>query len=125
MKSSLKESASLAARSRTFCSGRGHGGLRVRAGDLGQLGDGGVGSGKKLLHTDARAFKHGKNDALAVFQQGGEQVHGQDFGVAVLSGQGCGGLDGLLRFDGEFFPLEWHNSTNLRLKSTVYWMHSA
>ncbi len=89
--------------------GGGHCGLRVGAGDLGQLGDGGVGSGKKLLHADARAFEDGQDDALAVVEQGGEQVHGQDFRVAVLGGQGRGGLNGLLRLDGQLLPLEWHD----------------
>ncbi len=89
--------------------GGGHAGLGVAAGDLGQLGDGGVRAGEELLHADACAFEHGQDDALAVFQQGGEQVHGQDFRVAVLGGHGGGGLDGLLRLDGEFFPLECHH----------------
>ena len=111
MKSSLKDSASLQARSRTFCRDGGHGGLGVGTGDLGELGDGGVGAGEKLLHADARAFEDWQDDALAVFQQGGEQVHGQDFGVAVLGGEGRGGLDGLLRLDGQFFPLEWHSTS--------------
>ena len=91
--------------------GGGHGGLGVGAGDFGELRDGGVGPGQKLLHTDARALEDGEDDALAVFQQGGEQVHGQDFGVAVLGGEGRGGLDGLLRFDGQLFPLEWHDTS--------------
>ena len=91
--------------------GGGHGGLGVGAGDLGELGDGGVGAGEKLLHADARALEDGQDDALAVFEQGGEQVHGQDFGVAVFGGEGRGGLDGLLRLDGEFFPLEWHSTS--------------
>jgi hypothetical protein len=48
--------------------GRGHGGLGIRAGDFGELGDGRVGSGEKLLHTDAHALEDGKDDTLAVFQ---------------------------------------------------------
>ena len=91
--------------------GGGHGGLGVGAGDLGELGDGGVGAGEKLLHTDARALEDGQDDALAVVEQGGEQVHGQDFGVAVLGGEGRGGLDGLLRLYGQLLPLEWHGSS--------------
>ena len=86
--------------------GRGHGGLGVGAGDFGQLGDCGVSAGKKLLHADARAFEDRQNDSFAVLQQRGQQMHGQNFGVAVLGGQGCGGLHGLLRFDGQLLPLE-------------------
>ena len=84
--------------------------------DLGQLGDSGVGTVQQFLHAHARAFQHRQDDALAVFQQRRKQMHGQDFRVAVLSGSGRGGLDRLLRFSGQFFPLECHTSTNLRLK---------
>ena len=106
-----------------------HLGQRVRharlraAGDLGQLGDGGVRAVQQFLHADARAFEHGQHDAFAVFQQRRKQMHGQDFRIAVLSGSGRGGLDRLLRFSGQFFPFECHNSTNLRLTElSEYWM---
>ena len=93
----------------------GHAGLRA-AGDFGQLGDGCIRAGKKFLHADAGAFEDGEDDAFAVFEQRRKQMHGEDFGVAVFGGSGRGCLDGLLRFDGQFIPLECHNSTNLRLK---------
>ena len=73
--------------------------------------------GKKLLHLDSRAFEDGKHNSLAVFQQGGKQMHGQDFGVAVFRSQRRGRLNGLLRLDGHFFPFEWHISSNLLRKS--------
>ena len=91
--------------------GGGHGGLGAGAGDLGKLGDGGVGPGEELLHADARAFEDGEDDSLAVVEEGGEQVHGQDFRVAVLGGEGRGGLNGLLRLDGQLLPLEWHGTS--------------
>ena len=68
-------------------------GCWLAARDLGQLRDGGVDAGEQLLHAHARAFQHGKDDALAVLEQRRKQMHRQDFRVAVFGGSGRGGLD--------------------------------
>ena len=43
----------------------------------------------------------------------GEQVNGQQFGIAVLGGELVRALDGFLRFDGEFVPTDGHGILHL------------
>jgi len=52
------------------------------------------------LGTCADFFEDRRNDALLVFDQGCEQVHGQELGIAVLRRDFIGALHGFLRLHG-------------------------
>jgi len=105
MKSSLKESAPWRRGSRIFCREAAIAGCALEPETLGSLAMAALAPARSCCTRTPRAFEDGQDDALAVVEQGGEQVHGQDFRVAVLGGQGRGGLNGLLRLDGQLLPL--------------------
>ena len=57
-------------------------------------------------HTDL--LEHGGDDALAVFDERQQQVHGLHLGVAELGSARLRLLHRLLRLDGEFVPTNGH-----------------
>ena len=92
-------------------------GLLVGTLYLGQPADGGVHVAEQLLRRHLHFFEHGQDDALAVLKEGREQVHGKHLRVAVFGGHLRGGLDGSLRLDGEFVPLDCHAPAPLRIST--------
>ena len=79
------------------------------SGNFGKLFDVAIEIAQNGLRADADFFEHRRNDAFFIFEQGGEQVDGQQLGIAVLGGEVIRALDGFLRFDGEFFPTDRHD----------------
>src|SRR5438445_687845 len=68
--------------------GLGKGSLcHTSAGDLGEALDLAVHLIEHCLHANADLLDDGRNDAFAVFKQGGEQMHRQQLRIAVLGGQ--------------------------------------
>ncbi len=88
-------------------------GLGGASRNLGQLFEFAIDLAEHGLRTDADLFEHGRDDALLVFEQGGEKVERLQFGIAVLGGEFVRALDGFLRFDGEFVPTDGHGILNL------------
>ena len=68
-------------------------------------------------HTDL--FKHGGDDALAVFKQRQQQMDGLHLGVAELGGARLRLLHRLLRLDGEFVPTNGHERQLLASSSQL------
>ena len=73
---------------------------------------------------DTDFFKHGGDDALAVFEQGEQEVDGLDLGVAEFGGALLRLLDCLLRLDGEFFPTNGHEKQLLAASFSAPSLHS-
>ena len=89
--------------------GRRHARLsRALARNFGQAADFAVGIMQDHLRTDAELLEDGRNDAFLVFKQGGEQVHGQQFGIAVFGCDLVGALNGSLRLHRKFVPTNGH-----------------
>src|SRR5450432_3533524 len=78
------------------------------SGDLGKLFEFFVNIAQYGLWADADFFQHGRNDAFFIFEQRGQQVRRQHFGIAVLGGELARALDGFLRLYGEFIPTDGH-----------------
>src|SRR5208282_3819487 len=93
-------------------------GLRRFSGDLGELLDLAIDVAENGLRADADFFEYRRDDALFVFEQGGQQVYGQKLGVAVLGGKIVGALDCFLSFYGEFVPTDGHGDSYFPLDAT-------
>ena len=63
---------------------------------------------ENCLRPDPQLFEDGRNNAFLIFQQGRQQVHGQQLGIAVLGRDLIGALDGFLRLNREFVPTNSH-----------------
>ncbi len=63
--------------------------------DFGQLSDETVHLREQLLHRYAHFLEDREDDAFLVFEQGGHEVDGQGFGVAVVAGEAHGCLNRL------------------------------
>ena len=88
-------------------------GLGGFSGNLGKFLDVAIEIAESRLRADADLFEHGRNDALFVFEQRGEQVDGPKLGIAVLGGKLIRALHCFLRFYGEFVPTDGHDELHL------------
>ena len=87
--------------------------LRGAAAYLGQLAKGVLYFCAQLRGGYAHFFEDRNDDALAVFNERGEQMKRQDFRIAVLVGELAGRLHRFLRFDRKFFPTNCHDCSRL------------
>ena len=84
--------------------------------DLGQLFNFFVDIAEHGLRPNADFFKHGRNDALAVFDQRRQQMYRGQFRIAMLRGKLVCALDCFLRLNRKFVPTDGHESPVLILK---------
>ena len=78
--------------------------------DLGQLFNFFVDIAEHGLRPNADFFKHGRNDALAVFDKRRQQMYGGQFRIAMLRGKLVCALDCFLRLNRKFVPTDGHGS---------------
>ena len=78
--------------------------LRLRtATHMGQRGDGILQAPFEGWHRDAELFAERAGETVRLGDESGKQVLAGDLGILVFRGRLHGGIQGLAKFDGEFF----------------------